>query len=240
MISVCLACYNGESYIEDQIQSILCQLDKSDELIISDDGSSDTTCVIIKNFNDDRIKLIKGPRRGVIKNFEHALLLAKGTHIFLSDQDDIWQENKIKCCINEISRGNILVVSDATLINDIGESISSSFFEVNKTNPGFFNNYIKNGYLGCCMAFHRKLIPVVLPFPINVGMHDIWIGSISSIVGKVSFLNIALVCYRRHPGTTTITGQKSSSSLTKKIIWRFFLLYHLAIRTCLFTRRINL
>jgi glycosyltransferase involved in cell wall biosynthesis len=215
-------------------------LGKSDELIISDDGSTDMTCTIIENFNDDRIKFIKGPRQGVIKNFEHALIQAKGTYIFLSDQDDIWQENKILYSIQEITKGNILVVSDATLIDDKGESISSSFFEVNKTIPGFFNNYLKNGYLGCCMAFHRKLITVVLPFPVNVGMHDIWIGSISSIVGEVSFLNQPLVCYRRHPGTTTITGQKSSSKLSKKIYWRFCLLYHLIIRTYFFTRSINL
>ena len=240
MISVCLACYNGESYIEDQIQSILCQLDRSDELIISDDGSSDMTCTIIENFNDDRIKFINGPRQGVIRNFEHALIKAKGTYIFLSDQDDIWQENKVLYSINQIKNGDILVVSDATLIDDKGESISSSFFEINNTFPGFFNNYLKNGYLGCCMAFHRKLISVVLPFPVSVGMHDIWIGSISSIVGKVSFLNLPLVSYRRHSGTTTITGQKSSSKLTKKIIWRFCLLFHLIIRTYFFTRRINL
>jgi glycosyltransferase involved in cell wall biosynthesis len=240
MISVCLASFNGECYIEDQIKSILYQLDKSDELIISDDGSSDMTCAIVNNIKDDRIKLIDGPGEGVIKNFEKALNLSNGDYIFLCDQDDLWLENKVYNSINEILKGNILVVTDATLIDDTGEVITSSFFDVNNTKEGFFHNYIKNGYLGCCMAFHRKLIPVVLPFPVNVGMHDIWIGSISSIVGNVSFLKKALVSYRRHPATTTITGQKSSSSLMNKFKWRFYLLYHLAIRTNLFSRRIVL
>ena len=89
-ISVAMATYNGEKYIKKQIESILINLNKDDELIISDDGSKDKTLDIIKSIKDKRIKIISGPKQGVIKNFENALNNCTGEYIFLSDQDDIW------------------------------------------------------------------------------------------------------------------------------------------------------
>ena len=73
MISVCMATYNGERYIKEQIDSILCQLSEDDELIVSDDHSTDSTCVIIKSYNDNRIKLFMNElEKGVTHNFENA------------------------------------------------------------------------------------------------------------------------------------------------------------------------
>ena len=90
MISVCMATYNGEKYIQEQIDSILCQLSKDDELVISDDHSTDATCDIIKSYNDRRIKLFLNElAKGVTHNFENALLHSKGDIIFLADQDDV-------------------------------------------------------------------------------------------------------------------------------------------------------
>lgn len=100
MISVCVATYNGEMYIRQQLQSILCQLADSDEVIISDDGSTDGTLTVIREINDKRIRLIDGPRRqSPTLNFENALRQAKGDHIFLSDQDDVWKPEKVAVCM---------------------------------------------------------------------------------------------------------------------------------------------
>src|ERR1700712_935438 len=92
MTSVCLACYNGEKHIKEQIESILIQLDPSDELIISDDSSIDDTILIVKSIRDKRIKLYinEKPSGRPTENFQNALRKAKGTFVFLSDQDDIW------------------------------------------------------------------------------------------------------------------------------------------------------
>ncbi len=95
-ISVAMATYNGEKYIKEQLESILLQLENQDEVIVSDDGSTDHTLKIIESLNDQRIKILKGPRNGVKQNFAHALSFCKGKYIFLSDQDDIWLENKVK------------------------------------------------------------------------------------------------------------------------------------------------
>lgn len=95
MISVCMATYNGEKYIKEQIDSILKQLGSDDELVISDDGSSDGTIDIILGYHDPRIHLYKGSFHSPAFNFENALKNATGDFIFLSDQDDIWYDNKV-------------------------------------------------------------------------------------------------------------------------------------------------
>ena len=94
MISVCIATYNGEKYIKEQLLSILPQLGKKDEVIISDDHSTDNTLDIVKGLNDNRIKIVMNNReKGYTSNFENALSYAIGDYIFLSDQDDIWMSN---------------------------------------------------------------------------------------------------------------------------------------------------
>ena len=77
-----MATYNGEKYIKEQLESILLQLENQDEVIVSDDGSTDHTLKIIESLNDQRIKILKGPRNGVKQNFAHALSFCKGKYIF--------------------------------------------------------------------------------------------------------------------------------------------------------------
>lgn len=86
-----MATYNGGQYLKAQIDSILNQLSVNDELVISDDHSTDNTCAIIKQYNDSRVKLVLNElTKGVTHNFENALLHSNGDIIFLADQDDIW------------------------------------------------------------------------------------------------------------------------------------------------------
>ena len=95
-ISVCIASYNGEKYIKEQLNSILCQLEERDEVIISDDSSTDNTVQIIESFKDKRIKIFREQKfKSPIYNFENAISKATGDIIFLSDQDDIWHKAKV-------------------------------------------------------------------------------------------------------------------------------------------------
>ena len=97
MISVCIATYNGARYIGEQLASILKQLSAEDEVVVSDDGSTDGTLDIVRSFNDRRIRIVDGPRRhSPTLNFEWALRNAKGEYIFLADQDDVWLPDKLK------------------------------------------------------------------------------------------------------------------------------------------------
>ena len=120
MISVCLASYNGEKYIKEQLDSILSQLNDEDELIVSDDGSTDSTPEILSSYSEQFpiLRIVKGPGKGVIKNFEYAISLAKGELIFLSDQDDIWCSSKVsrvKEAFSSSGKNCMLVLHDAEI-----------------------------------------------------------------------------------------------------------------------------
>lgn len=200
-ISVAMATYNGEKYIYDQLNSIIKCLGKDDEIIISDDGSTDNTINIIKQFKDKRIKIFNGPKKGVIKNFENAISKCLGKYIFLSDQDDIWNKNKIEKILKEFEKDSTLtlVMHDAIVKNaDLSQKIFDSFFEFRKCKTGYFNNLYKNSYIGCCIAFKSEILKYILPFPIGIPMHDQWIGLMNELIGKSRFINDKLIEYRRH------------------------------------------
>lgn len=204
-ISVAMATYNGEKYIKEQLDSILEQLSSDDELIISDDGSTDKTLDIINSYSSPLIKIYKGPRKGVIKNFENAIEKCSNEIIFLSDQDDIWQPNKVEEITTYFNNNKdcILIVHDNVMINENKKVINESFFNFRKVKNGLFSNIIKNSFIGCCMAFRSELKNKILPIPASMPMHDQWIGLIAILNGRVDFINKKLILYRRHESNTS-------------------------------------
>ena len=118
-----LATFNGEKYLQQQIESILIQLGDNDELIISDDGSSDQTLNIIESFSDKRIHIFHNKmNHGFIGNFENALRIATGDYIFLSDQDDVWSSDKLRISLQALEKAD-LIVHDAEMIDGMGNSL---------------------------------------------------------------------------------------------------------------------
>lgn len=203
-VSVAMATYNGEKYIKEQIETILNNLDDKDELVISDDGSSDMTIEIINKINDKRITLLEGPRKGLKKNFENAIKNTTGDVIFLSDQDDIWMENKVEKVLECFNNNNyILIQHDAVVVDENDKVIYESFAEHRKVKTGVIKNLIKNSYHGCCIAFRKELIKEILPIPDNVYLHDEWIGIVAELNGKTYFLDEKLIKYRRHSENTS-------------------------------------
>lgn len=232
MISVCIASYNGEKYIKTQLTSILHQLDISDEVIISDDGSTDNTIEVIESLEDPRIIIYKNNFKNVVKNFEFAIKKSKGDYIFLSDQDDIWNPKKVEVCLKDFNNGYDLVLSDCSIFEaDPKRPVEDSFFQFNKSNKGILRNIIKNSYIGCCMAFSKEVKEKILPFPSNLPMHDSWIGLIGEIYFKVNFNPEKLVLYRRHSANASDTGSgRSKYSLFRKIGFRISLIYNLTLK----------
>ncbi len=198
-ISVAIATYNGEKYIKEQLESILKQLNKNDEIIISDDGSADKTIEIAKSFNDKRIKIINGPKNGVKQNFANAIKNCNGKYIFLSDQDDMWLDNKVNEVLKAFEKNKCsLVIHDAYITDSKLNIVEESFFKYRKSKSGILKNIWKNSYIGCCMAFSKSIIKYVLPIPNDIEMHDQWIGIVNEKHGKSYFLNKRLIKYRRH------------------------------------------
>ncbi len=218
MISVCIATYNGEKYILQQLDSILSQLSEKDEVIVSDDNSTDSTLSLIEAY-DPRIKILKNSNRGVISNFENALLGAKGDVIFLADQDDVWLPNKVKTCLEALKKSD-LVVSDCYVTDQELQIISDSFYETNASNSNKYKAFLRNSYLGCCMAFNRSVLDVALPFPKQIPMHDIWIGNVAAFKRSVRFLPDKLIYYRRHGDNASTASEKSQTTLLEKLNFR--------------------
>ncbi|HCD9235318.1 alpha-L-Rha alpha-1,3-L-rhamnosyltransferase [Elizabethkingia anophelis] len=233
MISVCLACYNGEKYIKKQIDSILIQLGDDDELLISDDGSSDNTIAILKEYNDNRIRLYFNHFKSHIKNFGFLLEKAKGNYIFLSDQDDIWNNGKVNITLKYLKEYD-LVLSNCTLIDGEDNIIEESLFGNSIPKHGFFRTFHKNIYTGCCMAFNRKILTLSTPFPEKINSHDMWIGMVSELRGKIKILDEKLILFRRHGknfsasiSADTFLSKKSPYSVNKIIGHRLYMFFHL-------------
>jgi glycosyltransferase involved in cell wall biosynthesis len=223
MISVCVATYNGEAFIQDQLISVLTQLSPDDEVIISDDTSTDATLLKIQTLNDHRIKILPATTKlGILKNFERAITHASGDYIFLCDQDDIWLQNKVVRTMESL-QDNILTVSDCKVVDENLAEIHPSFFAIRGSVSGFIKNLIKNSYLGCCMAFRKELLPSILPIHHSAPMHDMWIGMIAETVGKVGFIREPLILYRRHGKNASPTAEKSNFSLYQQIKFRMVL-----------------
>ena len=229
-ISVCIATYNGEKYIYEQIDSILPQLGKEDEIVISDDSSTDKTIEIIESFNDERIILLKEQTfHSHVYNFENALKHAKGDTLFLADQDDIWLPHKVSHMLTLLQEYD-LVLSDAKMVDDAKNPLYDSFFAFHHSRRGFFKNLYQNSYLGCCMAFKRNLLDIALPFPKHINMHDWWIGMNAELYSSIVFTEEPLVLYRRHEDTLTPVDRQSTNSFWQKIGFRLAMLKGLSLR----------
>lgn len=205
MISVCIATYNGEKFIKEQLESILNQLSKGDEVVISDDGSTDRTIEIIKSFKDNRIQLLtEYSFHSPIYNFENALKHAKGDYIFLSDQDDVWLPERVENVLDVLKSGEAdCVVCNRIEIDAEGETNGIPVLKGDFTQSSFLHVLWHNPFTGCCMAFNRTLLKLAIPFPPNLPMHDIWLGLLAFGKGRVAYISKPLIGYRRHDGNVT-------------------------------------
>ncbi|MBQ3132735.1 MAG: glycosyltransferase [Clostridia bacterium] len=209
-VSVAMASYNGARYIEEQLLSITAQLAAEDEVIVSDDGSTDGTIEIIDRLaaTDPRIRRIDGPRAGIVANFENAMKACTGDIVFLADQDDVWHADKREAVLDKFRQtGATLVLHDARVTDGALTETAPSYFAFHGTRAGYWQNLWRNGYVGCCMAFRRELLEIALPMPTNLPMHDQWLGMLAEKRGGVALLNKPLIDYRRHESNATTLEQ---------------------------------
>jgi glycosyltransferase involved in cell wall biosynthesis len=202
LVSIAIATYNGEKYLCEQLDSIKNQTYSDLEIIICDDGSTDTTWSILQNYAhaDSRIKIFRNERNlGLVKNFEKAISLCTGDFIALSDQDDIWLPEKIKTLLYTIKSCD-LIHSDASLIdenNTVFEKSFSSYSNKNHSND-FLGYLFGNNVTGCTALFRRSLLEGHLPFPEEVHVHDWWIAILAAKNNGVTYLHQPLIHYRQH------------------------------------------
>lgn len=222
-----MATRNGERYLRDQLASILKQLGPEDELVVSDDSSTDATLAIVRSFADPRIRLLTGNRFfSPITNFENALRHAAGEIIALADQDDVWLGDKLATIRRHLTekRGRpALIMTDAYIIDGAGNRTGQTLFERQPPKQGILANLYDNTFTGCALAFTRELLEVALPFPPGIPMHDSWLGLLALRHGTVEFVGTRTMEYRRHGAN--VSYRRRNPLL--QIRWRACLGYHL-------------
>lgn len=224
-----MATYNGERFVVKQINSILEQLTESDELIISDDGSTDSTVAIIKGIGDSRIKLLHGGFHSPIKNFENSIMHSIGDIIILADQDDIWLPGRVEAALKlhcRIENPVVLAFCRAQVIDENGHKVFySRYNHLVPTKRSFLRNLLRNHYMGCCMSFRKELLDFILPFPDGIMMHDSWIGLVAQFYFNCELMGEEpYICYRRY-GTNFTELHKQRLDI--KINQRFLYMYHI-------------
>ena len=211
-ISVCIASYNGEKYLKEQILSVLPQLTEDDEMIVSDDGSTDETIAILESFHDPRIKMfVNEGRHGFIWNFENALKKAKGDVIFLCDQDDIWKSDKVKVVMRAL-KDHDMVLHDAEIVDKDGVKTGKLYSDGLHQRKGFWSNLWKTRWLGCCMAFRKNVLEYALPFPHHIVGHDGWISAVGLAKFDYYYIPEVLMWYRRHGENASTASEESHHS----------------------------
>ena len=233
-ISVCIATYNGAKYIKEQLESILCQLSEDDEVIVSDDSSTDETLQRIAELDDSRIQIYIFDRDKsglslinlVTTNFENALKKATGEIIFLADQDDVWCENKDKI-MSLILKEYDYVVSDCYLTDSNLIVKSNTRFDGSVTLSRWKALYKPTPWQGCCAAFRRSVLEKSLPFPKGIQSHDRWIGYVASFFFTYKILEDPLIFYRRHDTNASTSTGKSRNGIVYKIRTRLKYIYEL-------------
>jgi len=216
LVSIAMATYNGEKYLRMQLDSILSQTYKNIEIIICDDCSTDGTVKILEEYRKEHgiTYYVNERNLGYIKNFEKVLGYCSGEYIALSDQDDIWLNNKIEFLLNNIG-DSPLIFSDACLIDHFGEIIAESFYGyqniITRKYPDQFKYLLFSNFVtGCTSLFKKEIIAKAIPF-IDSIPHDWWISLIASSIGNIVEVKLPLVLYRRH--SNNAIGAKESKGI---------------------------
>ena len=228
-MSVCVATCNGEPYVAEQLRSILAS-QRVDEVIVSDDGSTDRTLELVRALGDPRIEIVTGPGSGLTRNVESMLGRARGAFIFLADQDDVWLPGKVETMVDALKLGTTMAVSDCIVVDARLQELAASYFALIGSRPGLVKNLLKNSYLGCCMAFRRELLSAALPFPARPPAHDWWLGMVAEMVGEVRFIDAPLLQYRRHGRNQSSASGRSAAGLADRLTRRAHLAGCLAQR----------
>lgn len=220
LISVVMCTYNGEKYLRTQLDSILQQTYPRLEIVIVDDVSKDSTWEILTSYQQkhQNIRLYRNEQNlGYIRNFELALQKTTGELIAISDQDDIWELNKLELAYNALGDA-ILVYHDSALIDQEARPLHKKISDIANMYEGddFRALLFHNCVSGHSMLFRRALLQHIFPFPANM-YYDWWIALIALMQDKIHYIPQCLVQYRQHQSNVTNIQGSKEDELKKKL-----------------------
>jgi len=228
-IAILLATYNGERFIEQQLESIVRQSYLNWELFISDDGSTDDTLSILKKYAEDdkRIHIVNEDitRQGACQNFGNLLkfaLLEEWDFIMFADQDDFWKADKIQLTLDAmIEEKNFdkipkLIYSDFDYADDqLRPLLSETDNNISKWKELNLPRLLaQNNIYGCTMMINRSLAEDVSPIPSCAENHDYWISMVAALRGNIVHIKKRTMLYRQH--SNNFSGHYTNNSLKKR------------------------
>ena len=232
MITVLLAAWNGERYLREQMESLLGQTNQEFTILISDDGSSDTTPEIISEYESrfpERIKSLKSlkPSGSARDNFFRLLQSASDEYLMFCDQDDIWLPDKVEVTLREMKKMEqiwgknmpILIHSDLSVTDQAGTVLYPSMARYQKiavTDNRTSHYLVENNITGNTMMINRSLKNLTEQIPDTCFMHDWWLGLVASCFGKISYIDRPLVRYRQH-GNNQVGAKSGMKQLTERM-----------------------
>lgn len=245
-ISVCMATYNGEAFISEQVVSILEQLQPTDELIVVDDCSSDGTLEIVRRIGDPRISIYENDHnKREVHSFSRAISLARNDIVFMTDQDDIWVPGRVQLMTQRlIGSGANVLCSNFTWIDAVGAPLDVEIDGVSASDSSrHLSNIVdilvgKTNYYGCAMAIRRAFVPIIVPIPRFVESHDLWIALASNLARSNVHIDEPTLLKRQHGrnATSPVSTRALHQKLWSRAIFGFSLLV-LLLRLGLFSSR---
>lgn len=226
-IAILMATYNGEKFIQQQLESILNQTYKKFDLIIRDDGSTDDTLTIIekvKNKNPDfSITILKNQKNehGQVRNFAYLFAYAYSKdvydYILFSDQDDIWLKDKVLNSLNEIKKHRnvpALVYTNYQVWN-MKSNVKNIAYGYRKKEE-FSKLFVQNWTMGCTYILNKKMMDLVKGIPTKVENHDYWLALVASISNGLYYYPKVTMVHRIHDNNVTTSSNSNSTYIRAK------------------------
>lgn len=222
-IVVLLSTYNGEKYLQDQVESLLGQRNSNFDLFIRDDGSTDSTAIMLEKYRSHaKIHIECGENMGFAQSFLRMLkdVVFKYDYIMFSDQDDVWEEEKVAAFATYMDKVDqsspVLYFCGYEVVNHSLEHIG---FSKNPRVIGFESALVQNIVTGCTCGMNSaaaRMIVGKLPNP-EIKLHDWWAYLVVSSFGKVYFDNSVMIKYRQHEGNAIGAKYGFLNTLKKRL-----------------------
>lgn len=232
-IDILLATYNGEPFLAQQLDSLLSQTFTDWRLIIRDDGSTDATLAIIKDYSlklGSRVTVLNshGLNLGAKQNFSVLIEKATAPYLMFCDQDDVWLPNKIERCLTGIrlmeaefgTEMAMMLYCDLEVVDRHLNTLAPSLWRYKQVDPrkesGLRNLLLRNVVTGCASIMNRTLADLIVPIPDEARLHDSWAAIVAAACGKLGYIDKRLVRYRQHGAN--ILGARTWSQLTAQFL----------------------
>lgn len=220
LVDIVLATYNGERFLSEQLESILAQSYQSWRILVRDDGSSDGTIKVLREYASRlgaRFVLVQDNcgRLGAAGNFGRLLELSSAPYVALCDQDDVWLPEKLTRLVGVLQDAEqrwgketpLLVHSDLAVVDAQGRVLARSFWRYQNLNVqagGVWRRLlVQNVVTGCATILNRALCAAAIPIPARAIMHDWWLALVAACLGKIVHVPWASTLYRQHGGNDT-------------------------------------